>query len=308
VPITASVRRLVPVLVLGVVFALPRAGASQANSDISAKDIERLQQDIDRASRDVRQVDSQDTSLTSRLRSELDDAQDEATYLKVKLRRGEPVSRDEYTDLRNRIADLDAEARGDYAGSGQTGTYPPSRRGSASVGTAGSIPEGTRGVLPVGTEFDTRLQTPLSSATANPEDRFTVTTLVDLEQDGRVLVPAGSVLQGTVSAAKKAGRLERKGSLTLDFDRIVIQGTSYPVRATPSEALETEGIRGEVGTIGTGAGVGAILGGILGGVKGALAGILIGGGGTVAATEGKDVELRSGTVLRVRLDSPLDLR
>ena len=52
-------------------------------------------------------------------------------------------------------------------------------------------------------------------------------------------------------------------------------------------------------------GVGAILGGILGGFKGALAGILVGGGGTIAATEGKQVDLPQGTVLRVRFDSPL---
>ena len=46
-----------------------------------------------------------------------------------------------------------------------------------------------------------------------------------------------------------------------------------------------------------------ILGGILGGVKGAVTGILIGGGGVVAATEGEDVELAPGTVLRMRLRS-----
>ena len=76
--------------------------------------------------------------------------------------------------------------------------------------------------------------------------------------------------------------------------------------ARSPQALEGEGIRGEAGRIGAGAGVGAIIGGILGGFKGALAGILIGGGGTIAATEGKEVELPQGTVLRVRLDSPLD--
>jgi hypothetical protein len=38
------------------------------------------------------------------------------------------------------------------------------------------------------------------------------------------------------------------------------------------------------------------------------AGILIGGGGTIAATEGTDVELPAGTVLRVRMDAPLNLR
>jgi hypothetical protein len=43
-------------------------------------------------------------------------------------------------------------------------------------------------------------------------------------------------------------------------------------------------------------------------VKGALAGILIGGGGVVAATEGKDVVLPVGSILRIRLDEPLALR
>jgi hypothetical protein len=47
---------------------------------------------------------------------------------------------------------------------------------------------------------------------------------------------------------------------------------------------------------------------MIGGLKGALAGILIGGGGVIAATEGKDVELPAGTILRVRLDAPPDLR
>lgn len=75
-----------------------------------------------------------------------------------------------------------------------------------------------------------------------------------------------------------------------------------------TQALESEGIKGEAGKIGAGAGVGAIIGAILGGAKGALAGILIGGGGTIAATEGTDVELPAGTVLRVRMDAPLNLR
>ena len=96
--------------------------------------------------------------------------------------------------------------------------------------------------------------------------------------------------------------------MTVAFDRITISGRSYPIRATVTQAIESEGIKGEAEKIGVGAGVGAIIGGIIGGVKGALAGILIGGGGTIAATEGKDVDLPAGTVLRVRLDSALNLR
>jgi hypothetical protein len=160
----------------------------------------------------------------------------------------------------------------------------------------------------VGTEFDVRLQNALSSKTSQVEDRFEATTMVDLrEEGGRVMVPAGSLMRGIVSAVKGATRTDRKGSLAVTFDRVTIKGRSYSIRATVSQALESEGIMGEKEKIGIGAGAGAILGAIFGGAKGALAGILIGGGGTIAATEGKDVELPAGTVLRVRMDSPLTL-
>ena len=75
-----------------------------------------------------------------------------------------------------------------------------------------------------------------------------------------------------------------------------------------TQVLESEGIKGEVGKIGAGAGVGAIIGGIIGGAKGALIGVLIGAGGTIAATEGKDVVVPANTILRVRLDSPPNVR
>jgi hypothetical protein len=159
--------------------------------------------------------------------------------------------------------------------------------------------------LPVGTELDVRLQRELSSGTAQVEDRFTATTLVDLMSNGRLVVPAGSIVRGVVSSVDKATRTDRKGSMTLAFDEITIQSRAYPLHATVTQAIESEGIRGEAGKIGTGAGIGAIIGGILGGFKGVLAGILIGAGGTVAATPGKDVVLPQGTVLRIRLDSPL---
>jgi len=160
----------------------------------------------------------------------------------------------------------------------------------------------------VGAELAVRLQAALSSATAQVEDRFEATTLVDLVNNGRVLIPAGSTLRGVVVSVDKATRTDRKGTLNLSFDQITIRSRAYPIRATVTQALESEGIRGEVGRIGTGAAAGAIIGGILGGFKGALAGILIGAGGTVAATPGKDVELPPGTVLRLRFDAPLTPR
>ncbi len=157
--------------------------------------------------------------------------------------------------------------------------------------------------VPVGTELDARLQTSLSSETAAVEDRVEATTEVDLIRGDRVLIPAGSVMRGVVTSVTKATRTDRKGQLTISFDRITVGGVTYQMHGAVTEA--SEGIKGEKAKIGTGAGVGAIIGGLLGGFKGALAGILIGGGGMVAATPGKDVELPAGTILRVRIDSPL---
>jgi hypothetical protein len=152
-----------------------------------------------------------------------------------------------------------------------------------------------------------RLLTALTSDTAQVEDRVEATTLIDMYNGNDLLVPAGSTLTGWVTSVDRASRTDRKGSLTVEFNRLRVNNRSYDVRAYVTQALESEGLKGEAGRIGAGSAVGAIIGGILGGVKGAIAGILIGGGGVIAATEGKDVHLPEGTVLRVRFDSPVPL-
>lgn len=300
-------------LALVLATSLSRPVAAQS---ITTADIQRLQDTIYDASRDVSQVRSRDSQLASQLQAELDDLRDETVYLKVKMRKNEPISRSDYSDVRDRIENVRSRARGDsssrYSASPIAPTTPDAGANTAntqsrSTGSTRSSRDSSADV-PVGTELDVRLQQSLSSGTAQVEDRFEATTLVDLREGDRVLVPAGSVMRGVVSSVTKAGRIERKGAMTVAFDQVTIHGRNYPIRATVTQAIESEGVRGEAGKIGTGAGVGAILGGILGGFKGALAGILIGGGGTIAATEGKDVELPAGTVLRVRLDSGLNVR
>jgi hypothetical protein len=160
----------------------------------------------------------------------------------------------------------------------------------------------------VGQELDVRLQTNLSSATATAEQRFEATTAVDLRQGESVLIPAGSTVRGIVSGVDPAGRVDRTGRLTLAFDRITVRGREYPMRAMATQVFESGGIRDEVGTVGTAGAVGAIVGGIIGGLRGALIGAAVGSGGVIAATEGKDVELSAGTIVRIRLDSPLEVR
>ena len=158
-----------------------------------------------------------------------------------------------------------------------------------------------------GREIDVRLERELNSGEAQVEDRFQATTVVDMFDGNRVLIPAGSVMRGVVSSVDKATRTDRKGSVTVAFDQITVRGRDYPMRGTVTQALESEGIKGEVAKIGAGSAVGAIIGGIIGGAKGAVLGVLIGGGGTIAATEGKDVTLPPGTILRVRFEQAPDI-
>jgi len=263
---------------------LPALAAAQ--DSMTQADLDRLQDQHAALTRQVQELQSTDTARANRLSSDLQLLEDDIAYLRVRLRREGNVPRSEYTAVRDRLDALQREASGTTLRE-----VTPSRRGSNEIA--------------VGQELDARLQTPLSSSTAAVEDRFEATTLVDLYSGDMLLVPAGSVLRGVVSGVEKATRTDRRGRLTLSFDQMTVDRQTYRIRATVTQALEGEGIKGEVGKMTTGAAAGAIIGGILGGFKGALAGILIGGGGTVLATPGTNVDLAAGTVLRVRFDAPV---
>jgi hypothetical protein len=316
---------------LAAVLATP-AAAQQSPAPVTAADIQRLQDNVYQAATDVQQVRTRDAARAAQLQSQLDDLRDEVIYLKVKLRKDGTLGRSEYASVRDRIEDVRSQARLD-SGSTATSAGATSTRGASAASgapnrtasTAAPAPSGSTPQRPstavvtmpgrpaevqvaAGTEIDVRLTNVLDSGTAQVEDRFEGTTLIDLEVSGRTVIPAGSVMRGLVTAVDPATRTNRTAKMTVSFDQVTVNGRVYPIRGTVTEAIAGEGIKGETGRIATGAGVGAILGGVLGGFKGALAGILIGGGGTIAATEGKQVELPQGSVLRVRLDSPVQIQ
>jgi len=286
---------------LAALVAVSLAAPAVAQSSVTQADIQRLQDNVFQAERDINQMSSRESSRASQLRDELDDLRDEVTYLKVKLRKERSVTRAEYADVRDRIEDLRSSARGDRLSAAPPATTPPPA--PARTQTTASANE-----VPAGTELDVRLQNSLNSGTAQVEDRFEATTLVDLNVNGRVLIPAGSVMRGVVTAVEPGTRTNRTARMTVSFDQVTVNNRSYPMRGTVTQAIEGEGIRGEATRAGAGAAVGGIIGAVLGGVKGAVLGVLIGGGGTIAATEGKEVELPQGTVLRVRVDAPLQIR
>jgi len=285
---------VVAVLMLG--LTVPVAAQRGAVND--AAEIERLRDTAYLVERDLTALDQRDTPRAEQLHLRLEELQEEIVYLKVKQRKEGDVQRREYADLRDRLEDLRAEARPVAT----TSTRPAAPRTAAQALPVQSVLE-----VPVGTEMDVRLTDSLDSGKAMVEDRLEATTLADVHVGGRLAIPAGSVVRGVVTAVDPATRTNRTARMTVSFDQVTVNGQVHPIRGTVTEAIQGSGMKGEVGRVGAGAGAGALIGGLLGGVKGALVGVAIGGAGTLAATEGKEVRLPQGSVLRVRLDSPVQM-
>jgi hypothetical protein len=293
------------VLVATMALAVPMTALAQV---ITATDIQRLQDNVYLAERDISQLRTRDSARAMQLQGELDELSDEVVYLRVKLRKERTLARSEFSDVEGRIDGVRNRARGTgVTTSTAIPAVPAPAPPTAPVPPAPPARTSNVREIPAGTELDVRLSKVLNSGTAKVEDRFEATTAVDLVIDGRTLVPAGAVMRGLVSSVEPATRTNRTARITVNFDQLSFSGRNYPIRGTVTQAIEGEGIRGEASRVGTGAGVGAIIGGILGGFKGLMAGILIGGGGTIAATEGKEVDLPQGTVLRVRVESAVPL-
>ena len=288
----SRVQVVVAVLMVGLTVPV----AAQRSSVNDAAEIERLRDTAYLVERDLSSLSQRDTPRADQLQLRLEELWDEIVYLKVKQRKEGFVQRREYADLRGRLEDLRAEARTASA------PKPVAQRPAVQAAPVQSSFE-----IPVGTEMDVRLTDSLDSGTAMVEDRFEGTTLADVHVGGRVAIPAGSVVRGVVTAVDPATRTNRTARMTVSFDQVTVNGQAHPIRGTVTEAIQGSGMKGEVGRLGVGAGAGALVGGLLGGVKGALVGVAIGGGGMLAATEGKEVRLPQGAVLRVRLDSPVQM-
>jgi hypothetical protein len=159
--------------------------------------------------------------------------------------------------------------------------------------------------IPAGTELDVRIMDSLNSGTAQVEDRFKASLVEDLRIDDRMVVPARSALRGVVASVQPGTRTDRTARMTLSFDQLTVEEVTYSIQSTLTKPLEGAGLKGDAVRTGAGAGIGAIIGGILGGSSGAAIGAAAGGGGTLAATEGREIDVKPGTVVRVKLDAPV---
>jgi hypothetical protein len=277
-----------PVVLMWLLLLL--SGLVSAQTAVTSADIARLEATAADLAKPLDTLSRTDPMLAASASKTLADLRDDITYLRVKLRRDGSVTGAEYSDVRDRLETLRVKVEG-----AQRVTALPVLP-----------PGGDLVTLPVGTELDVRLQTPLNSGVVHVEQRFEATTVLDFTEGRSVAVPAGSVVRGFVSSVRPAGRLDRAGSLTLSFDEMVIDQHISKLRASVVKALDPK-MTDDLTRISAGAVVGAVIGGVIGGGKGALVGVLVGGGGTMASTEGTNVDLPVGTILRIRMDEPLQI-
>ena len=139
-------------------------------------------------------------------------------------------------------------------------------------------------VIPAGKIITVRMGEGLSSKTAQDGQTFTGTLANGIAVNGKVVIPAGSGVTGTVSDAKSAGRFKGEAIIAIRLTSINVKGAPHNVGT--DEYCVTQKGKGKrtAVMVGGGAGGGALIGGIAGGGKGALIGGLVGAGaGTAGA-------------------------
>jgi hypothetical protein len=164
-------------------------------------------------------------------------------------------------------------------------------------------------VIPAESVIGLQLERTITSETARVEDRVEARVTRDVRVDGRVAVPAGSRVLGSVALVERGGKMKERARLGIRFHTLVLaDGTSHALQ-TDTVYREGESPAGSsAAKIGGGAIGGAILGAIIGGGKGAVIGGATGaGGGTAAVMAGsrRPATMSAGSTMTVRVLSPV---
>ncbi len=134
--------------------------------------------------------------------------------------------------------------------SGQPGNSgqisPGSSQNSPNPNVNNPNPTADGGLIVAGTEIHATLDTPLSTRTSKPGDRFTATIASQVGADnGPVVIPEGARVEGEVAEAENnqaLAALHDKVQLSLRFRDVVLpSGQSLPLMATLISVRDTSG-------------------------------------------------------------------
>lgn len=170
-------------------------------------------------------------------------------------------------------------------------------------------PEFLELVVPSDAVLGLQIERTISSETARVEDRVEARVTRDVRVGEHVAIPAGSIVQGSVSEVERGGKVKERARLGIRFHTVVLgNGTRLAIK-TDSVIREGQSPAKEsAAKIGGAAVGGAILGAILGGGKGAVIGGATGAAGGTAATmagERNPAVLPQGTTVSVRVQQPV---
>ena len=168
--------------------------------------------------------------------------------------------------------------------------------------------------LGVGAKMDAAATDTISSRTAKVGEGFDARVVEDVKNaTGQVVIPAGSMIHGSVTAVKPAPNPRTPGTLTLSVTSVTVRGASYSIDAAV-DSIETShkgrGVTsGDAAKVGAGAVAGAVLGRVLGGnKKGTIIGGVVGGiagAGVASQTKDSDIVLPAGAHIIIRLTKEL---
>ncbi len=197
---------------------------------------------------------------------------------------------------------------------GDPGAEPASGKAvspAADAPTDPPVPEYLEVAVPAGTVVKVELDTALASNTSSVEDRVLGRAREPVIVGSRIVIPAGSGIVGTVTSARRSGKVKGRARLAFRFSQIHVDGTTYDVK-TRLVSYEAKGTaKQDAVKIGAGAAAGAVIGAIAGGGKGAAVGSAVGGGAGTAVvlmTPGKEVSLPSGTPVSVNVQEEFVVR
>jgi hypothetical protein len=180
--------------------------------------------------------------------------------------------------------------------------------------------------IPAGSKIPVALKHAISTKSAREGDAVYAATTFPFVLNEKVLVPAGTYVQGRISHVQKAGRVKGRAEVLIHFTTLIYPN-GYTVMlpgaienvpgAEKTSIKDKEGtIRQDsdtgkkVGTIASTGATGAVVGGLSRGGKGALIGAGVGGAaGTAIAllTRNTDVRLDAGTTLEMVIQRPIPL-
>lgn len=165
-------------------------------------------------------------------------------------------------------------------------------------------------VIPAGTLLTIRTDQAIGSKTTKVGTAFTGSVMTPITVEGKMVIPAGSTVGGTVTHAKKAGRFKGAAELAMGLHSVIVSGHSYNIETEMFQQSSTGKGKRTAGMLVGGTGAGAAIGGLAGGGKGAAIGALAGAAaGTIgAATGNRDIELPAESALSFRLIHSVTLK